>query len=111
MLQVLQEEKIPLVQYSVVDTDKHYLGTVSQHQLHDHEDGARVSSIEPQLGNEFDQHTSIWDAMETMRGYIGEAIAVVDSDSGCYLGAVPEAVVINAYLDAAQELRREEYEV
>jgi chloride channel protein, CIC family len=95
----------------VVDTDNRYLGTVSQHQLHDHEDGVLVSSIEFQLGNEFDQHTSIWEAMETMRGYIGEAIAVVNSDSGCYLGTVPQAVVINAYLDAAQELRREEYEV
>jgi hypothetical protein len=49
--------------------------------------------------------------MEFMRSYIGEAIAVVDRDSGLYLGAVPEAIVINAYLDAAQELRREEYEV
>ena len=95
----------------VVDADNRYLGMVSQHQLHDHEDDARISSIEPRLGNEFNQHTSIWEAMETMRGYIGEAIAVVDSDTGRYLGAVPAAVVINAYLDAAQELRREEFEV
>ena len=49
--------------------------------------------------------------METMRDYIGEAIAVVDRRNGRYLGVVPEAAVINAYLDAAQELRREEYEV
>jgi CIC family chloride channel protein len=95
----------------VVDADNRYLGMVSQHQLLDHQDDAIVSSIELRLGNEFDQHTSIWEAMEAMRGYIGAAIAVVDSDSGRYLGAVPEAVVINAYLDAAQELRREEYEV
>ena len=95
----------------VVDSDNRYLGMVSQHQLYDHEVGARVSSIEPQLGNEFDQHTSIWEAMQTMRNYIGEAIAVVDANTGRYLGAVPEAVVINVYLDATQELRREEYEV
>jgi CIC family chloride channel protein len=95
----------------VVDDDNRYLGMVSQHQLHNHEDSARVSSIELQLGNEFDQHTSIWEAMETMRGYIGEALAVVDSNTGHYLGVIPEAVVINAYLDAVQELRREEYEV
>ena len=49
--------------------------------------------------------------METMREYIGVAVPVIDSVSGRYLGAIPEAVVINAYLDAAQELRREEYEV
>ena len=46
-----------------------------------------------------------------MRAYIGEAVPVVDSASGRYLGAVPEATVIRAYLDAANELRREEYEV
>jgi CIC family chloride channel protein len=95
----------------VVDADNRYLGMVSRHQLHDHEDGARVSSLEPRLGTEFDQHTSIWEAMETMRDYIGEAIAVIDANTGRYLGAVSEAVIINAYLDAAQELRREEYEV
>lgn len=95
----------------VVDADNRYLGMVSQHQLHNHEDSARVSSIELQLGNEFDQHTSIWEAIEIMRGYIGEANVVVDSNTGRYLGAIPKAVVINAYLDAAQELRREEYEV
>jgi CIC family chloride channel protein len=95
----------------VIDSEGRYLGMVSQHQLYDQAEDARVSSIEPQLGIEFDQHTSIWDAMETMRSYIGAAVAVIDSDTGRYLGAVPEAVVINAYLDAAQELRREQYEV
>ena len=95
----------------VLDSEGRYLGMVSQHQLHDQAEDARVSSIEPQLGIEFDQHTSIWDAMETMRSYIGAVVAVIDSDTGRYLGAVPEAVVINAYLDAAQELRREQYEV
>ena len=95
----------------IVDRDNNYLGTVFQHQLHAQDDSASIDSIELQLGNEFNENTSIWEAMETMRGYIGEAIAVVDSNSGRYLGAIPEAVVINAYLDAAQELRREEYEV
>ena len=46
-----------------------------------------------------------------MRDYVGEAVPVVDSNSGRYLGALPEAVVIGAYLDAGEELRREEHEV
>jgi len=95
----------------IVGSDNRYLGIVFQHQLHHQSDNASVGSIELQQGNEFNENTSIWEAMETMRGYIGEAIAVVDSSSGRYLGAIPEAVVIDAYLDAAQELRREEYEV
>jgi len=95
----------------VVDKDNRYLGQVFQHQLHGQDDDTGIGSIELQHVTEFDESTSIWEAMETMRSYIGEAIAVVDRRNGRYLGAVPEAVVISAYLDAAQELRREEYEV
>ena len=95
----------------IVDDDNRYLGLVFQHQLHEQDDDTSVDSIELQQGAEFTEDTSIWEAMETMRSYIGEAIAVVDSKSNRYLGAVPEAAVINAYLDAAQELRREKHEV
>jgi CIC family chloride channel protein len=95
----------------IVDADHRYLGLVLQHQLHDQHDSASVASIEIEQGIQFSETTSIWDAMETMREYIGVAVPVIDSVSGRYLGAIPEAVVINAYLDAAQELRREEYEV
>ena len=94
-----------------MDHDNRYLGQVFQHQLHELDDGATIASIELQQENKFDEDTSIWEAMEIMRGYFGEAIVVVDSATGLYLGAIPEAVVINAYLDAAQELRREKYEV
>ncbi len=95
----------------IVDADKKYLGLVLQHQLHDQHDSSSVAAIDIAQGPEFNESTSIWDAMETMRGYVGEAIPLIDSDSGRYLGAIPEAVVINAYLDAGHELRREEYEV
>lgn len=95
----------------VVDDDNRYLGLVLQHQLHDQHDNNSVSSIDIEQGTRFDENTSIWEAMETMRGYIGEALPLVDSGSGRYLGAIPEAVVINAYLDAGHELRREEHEV
>jgi len=49
--------------------------------------------------------------MQIMRDYVGEAIAVVDASNGRYLGAIPESAVINAYLDATEELRREEHEI
>lgn len=95
----------------IVDSDNRYLGLVLQHQLHDRHDNTRVGAIEIEQGIEFNENTSIWEAMETMRGYIGEALPLIDSGNGRYLGAIPEAVVINAYLDAASELRREEHEV
>ncbi len=95
----------------IVDADKKYLGLVLQHQLHDQHDSRSVAAIDIERGPEFNENTSIWDAMETMRDYLGEAIPLIDSTSGRYLGAIPEAVVINAYLDAGHELRREEHEV
>lgn len=95
----------------VVDHDNLYLGVVLQHQLHDQPDNSSLDAIEIEQGTSFNETTSIWEAMETMRGYIGEALPLVDSVSGRYLGAIPEAVVINAYLDAGHELRREEHEV
>jgi hypothetical protein len=48
--------------------------------------------------------------MQAMRDYIGEAIPVVDSVSGRYLGAMSENELIGNYLDAVLDLRREEHE-
>ena len=48
--------------------------------------------------------------MEAMRDYIGEAVPVVHSQSGKYLGAIPESSVIGRYLDSLHDLRREEHE-
>ncbi|MEM7561505.1 MAG: chloride channel protein [Pseudomonadota bacterium] len=95
----------------VIDNSKGYRGLVSQTQLLDGSADSRVSNLSLQHGRPFTQNTSIWDAMECMRDYIGQAIPVVDSVTGAYLGAVPESAVINAYLDATTELRREENEV
>jgi CIC family chloride channel protein len=95
----------------VLDDDNRYRGLIMLHQLNDRDDDLSIASIELEKSTTFSEETSIWEAMETMREFIGDAIAVVDSKDGRYLGAVPESVVINAYLDAAQELRREEYEI
>ncbi len=95
----------------VVDNCNRYQGMVFQHQLQGLDKNAVIASIECRQDVGFNECTSIWEAMQTMRGYIGEAIVVVDSGTGQYLGVIPEAVVINAYMDAAEELRREEYEV
>ena len=95
----------------VIDAEQKFLGLVYQQQLTAHDEHDSLAAIDFQLGEVFNQNTSVWEAMQTMREYIGEAIPVIDSDSGRFLGMVPEAAVINAYLDAAQELRREEHEV
>jgi len=82
-----------------------------QQQLLDLDEDASVAAIEFQALPSFNEHTSIWDAMQIMRDYMGEAIVVIDSANGRYLGSIPESVVINAYLDATAELRREEHEI
>jgi len=95
----------------VVDADQGYQGILLQQQLNGLEDDHDLTTIEPAPVPRFDDNTSIWEAMQVMRNYLGEAIAVVDSASGRYLGAIPEAAVINAYLDATDSLRREEHEI
>jgi len=95
---------------AVVDSEGRYLGMVYQSQLRDKNNTDPVESLAFKPGLEFDENTSLWLAMETMRDYIGDAIPVVHSRTRKYLGALPEAIVISAYLDAIHDLRREEHE-
>ena len=95
----------------VVDDEWRYRGILSQQQLAEFEDELELSAIELLPAAQFDNDTSLWEALQTMRSFLGEAIALVDRDSGRYLGSIPESAVINAYLDAAEKLRREEHEI
>ena len=95
----------------IVDDEQRYLGILLQQQTRDLDEATAIASIELATSPCFDEHTSIWDAMQVMRAYMGDAIAVIDSSSGRYLGAIPESAVINAYLDATESLRREKYEI
>ena len=95
----------------VVDAYQGYQGILFQQQLDGLEDERAISTIELSPAPQFDDNTSVWEAMQVMRTYMGEAIAVIDSASGRYLGAIPESAVISAYLDATDSLRREEHEI
>ncbi|MDO3721408.1 chloride channel protein [Marinobacter sp. chi1] len=57
----------------------------------------------------FDEKTSVWQSMELLRGFLGEAVPLV-SGEGQLLGVVPEEAVIRAYLEIVHELREEENE-
>ncbi|WP_101065478.1 chloride channel protein [Roseovarius salinarum] len=56
----------------------------------------------------FDETTTVMDAMQAIRGFVGDAIPVIDSRDRRLIGVVTEAAVIEAYLDVSQALRREE---
>ncbi len=56
----------------------------------------------------FDDATSLAEAMTRLRGFVGDAVPVVERGSGRFLGAVAEAAVVAAWLDESDRLRREE---
>lgn len=57
----------------------------------------------------FNEDTSVWQSMEMLRGFLGEAVPLV-SREGRLLGVVPEEAVIRAYLEIVHDLREEENE-
>ena len=57
---------------------------------------------------QFHDGTTVLEAMQALRGFIGDAIPVIHRDTGKLIGVVSEASVIEAYLDISQSLRREE---
>ena len=56
----------------------------------------------------FHDTTDLAEAMERLRGFVGDAVPVVSEESGKYLGAVSEADLVSAWLDEAARLRKEE---
>ena len=56
----------------------------------------------------FDETTGILDALRAMRGFVGDALPIVERSTGRFLGAVSEAAVVEVYLSISQNLRYEE---
>lgn len=56
----------------------------------------------------FDETTTVVDAMHLLCGFVGDAVPVVHSRTARLLGVVPEAAIIEAYLDTSRSLREEE---
>jgi CIC family chloride channel protein len=57
----------------------------------------------------FDEQTSVWESMELLRGFLGEAVPVVN-EYRQLVGVVAEEAVIRAYLEIVHDLREEENE-
>ena len=56
----------------------------------------------------FETQTTIWEAMAALKGFVGDAVPVVEPSSGRLVGIVTETTIIETYLDMVHDLRREE---
>ncbi|PAV24716.1 chloride ion channel [Tamilnaduibacter salinus] len=93
----------------LVDQSDVYQGMVHLQDLVEADPEAPVESIAHATGVVFHEDTSVWESMEMLRGFLGEAVPLLDRQSRV-LGVVPEEAVIRAYLEIIHELRREENE-
>ncbi|PID61451.1 MAG: chloride ion channel [Gammaproteobacteria bacterium] len=57
----------------------------------------------------FDQHTSLWQAMQGLESFVGDAVPLIDADTRKVLGVITERRIIEAYLQTMHGLRREEH--
>lgn len=72
---------------------------------------AETDRVEPGIAPArlvFHDGTDLAEAMERLRGFVGDAVPVISQESGTYLGAVSEADLVSAWLDEAARLRKEE---
>lgn len=92
----------------LTDAEGHYAGRVRAVAL-DPASRAEVASLGDREGLKFDTATSVGAAMERLGGFVGDAIPVVDRDSGRLLGVVTEAAVIRAYLQIEDDIEREDH--
>ena len=80
----------------VLDAEGHLVGVYSPSQ----------GRTPPTLTFEADM--GLADAMDRMRGFVGDAVPVVTRGEGRYLGAVSEADMVTAWLDHLARIREEE---
>lgn len=92
----------------MVDARQRYQGALLLQDL--------LGSADDQAANQFltrqklalRADTTIWGAMEILKDFVGESVAVVDNDHRL-MGVVYESDLIEAYLDTLAEMRREEH--
>ena len=95
----------------VVDATGSYLGTLSLHRLMElAESDARPEDTAVTYARAaavvLTPQTSVWDAMTSIQGFVGESIPVLQD--GKLVGALSEGEIVSAYLDIVQHIREEE---
>lgn len=91
----------------ICDSDNRLIGMISAVDAHEHEDQSASELCRwPELV--FDETTTIFAAMESLKDFVGDGIPIVRKESGELIGVVTESALIQAYLDQVHALRREE---
>lgn len=91
----------------MVDQHQCYQGLIRLQDALSTRQDAPVVSLARDGGVVFNPDTTLWQAMEQMQDFIGEAVPLLDHD-GRVLGVVPEGAVMAGYMETVHDLRREE---
>jgi len=94
---------------AVTDLNGTYWGVLRLLDVLDQTD-QKISELMHKDWSQFDENTSLWKAMYTIEGFIGEAIPIVSSRDGELLGMITEADLIAAYMKISHDIRDEENE-
>lgn len=94
----------------VTERDGTYVGVVRAQACLCHDPAAKVTEAVDRDALAFAESTTVWEAMEALRRFLGEVAPVVSTADRRLLGAVSESAVIDAYVDTVNRLRREENE-
>lgn len=91
----------------VVDSRHRFVGLLRLQDL----DNASSCSVKEKLHSDslvlFDD-SSLWDAMNDMKGFIGESIPVLSRRDHQFLGVLSEGAIITSYMQTVHRARREE---
>lgn len=92
----------------LVDVRGHYAGTIHLHELLSADDSEPIQRWRDDNALRMHADETVWEAMNAMRHFVGEGVAVLDAD-GRLLGTVHESDLIDAYLELLEQMRKEEY--
>ncbi len=92
----------------LVDDTGRYVGTLRLQRILEAPDHALARGYCGRDEIVMNAETTVWDAMNLLRDFVGEGVAVVDARNRL-LGTVFESDLIRDYLDTLEDMRREEH--
>jgi CIC family chloride channel protein len=101
---LMQEKRAEAI---VVDSKQHYIGLLRLQDLQEHSSKSVKEALKADTLFLYDD-CSVWDAMNAMKGFVGESIPVLSHRDNQLLGVVSESAIVTAYLDTVHRSRQEE---